>query len=455
MVQTAEEFLHTFTRNDLKHIAINLDIDFDSRTCKNDLIELIISDYFPDGELDKRRIKKILNMFYKYVLTGICKKMGGYGFSRLNTEELHDYIVEICFYEDDDEYDYEESEDFEEEDYFDSEDEDNEHLEEHIGDYDGYTPEVFLKLFVKNDLEYIAYHLDLEYDSPIRKSDLIELIASNHFPKGCLEEENIEIILDMFYKYQLKNIFGKIIEKKFFRLNTQELMYIIIEYFVSNKAEGEVFEEDAEDVFEEFGEEHYVDKFKVLIAGAQPVRTDNIELMRELEMMKNIIRSNPLFRLIPRYSTSIDNFMEDLSYFKPDLLHLTAHGNKGEILFEDERGEENPRKIEVIAEIIRIHNKDMNEDSLFGIILSSCHSEHDAVKLTKSVEFVIAMSDAIYVDSAIEFAEGFYSGIKLGKSIQDAFEMGRALIVDKKQKGIPQLLPKNKDFNQLRLNIFQ
>ena len=104
--------------------------------------------------------------------------------------------------------------------------------------------------------------------------------------------------------------------------------------------------------------------------------------------------------------------------------------------------------------MIDIHNKNKTDnDILYGVILSSCQSAKDAMKLAEKVHFVIAMSDEIFVDSAIEFAEGFYSALKSEKSIQDAFDTGIHFIKDDEEKSIPQLLPSNRNFNNAKFNI--
>jgi len=435
--------LSYFTVDNLKHIAYHLDIAYDRGIYKSDLIELINLNYFPDEQLNKRRIKKILKMFYKYQMEDICKKMGGWGYSSLNTEELYNYIVEICLSEDD--------ENFDNNDDYISEDDNV------TTDIEDYSSDDFLKLFMKGDLQHIADNFDIEYYPYANKDTLIELISSKYFPNGIMTESKIKVILDMFYKYELERIFDKIFDYSFTRINTAEVHDLIANHFRSSHIDEFFSEEEISDDVNEQNEENYsIVRIKILITGAQPVNTVDIELMNELEKMKDIIRSFPLFKLIPRYGSTPDNFNEDLSYFKPQILHLTAHGNKGEILFEDDRGKKNPRKMDMIADLIKIHNKNQTlNDSLIGLILSSCYSEVGAKKLVNSVNFVIAMSDSILVDSAIQFVEGFYSGIKSGKNIQDSFDSGLAYIIDKNEKNIPILLLKNIKCGEQKLIIYQ
>ena len=95
MVQSAEDFLNYFKKIQLEHIADNFYIEYNSSMSKSDLIELIIPEFIPDRRLNKRRIKKILDMFYKYQIKDICTKLGGEVFSDLNYEQLKNYIVEL------------------------------------------------------------------------------------------------------------------------------------------------------------------------------------------------------------------------------------------------------------------------------------------------------------------------------------------------------------------------
>lgn len=447
MVQSAEDFLNYFKKWQLEHIADNLFIDYVSSMNKSDLIDLIISEFLPNGLLNKRRIKKILDMFYKYQIKDICYKLGGEDFSGLNYEELKEYIANLTLDKEDEEFDEERLAII------------NSIREQYSESLEEYTPNDFLNYFLKDYLKHIADQLDIEYDYTDNKNDLIDLIASNHFTNDCLERNEIEIILDMFYKYELKEIFSKISEYSFSRFNYEELKDLIANHFLLSE---DYYDKDSEvDVDELFEEEVDFDEdsvkvIKVLLCGSQPKKTGDIDLLKEYEILEETIRSSPLFHLRSRYNITLDIFNTILSDFKPNILHLSAHGNKDEILFQDRNRELNPIKIDSIAGMIDIHNRNKTDDDiLYGIILSSCQSAKDAMKLAKKVLFVIAMSDEILVDSAIEFSEGFYSGLKSGKSIQDAFELGIALIEDEEQKRIPQLLPKNKDFSQVRLINYQ
>lgn len=446
MVQSAEDFLNYFKKWQLEHIADSLFIDYVSSMNKSDLIDLIISEFLPNGLLNKRRIKKILDMFYKYQIKDICYKLGGEDFSGLNYEELKEYIANLTLAMEDEEFDEERLAII------------NNIREQFSEPSEEYTPNDFLNYFLKDYLKHIADQLDIEYDYTDNKNDLIELIASNQFTNDCLERNEIEIILDMFYKYELKEIFSKISEYSFSRYNYEELKDLIANHFLLNEdySDEDSEEVDIDELFEEVVDydEDSVKMIKVLVCGSQPKKTGDIDLLRELQILEDIIRSHPYFHLKSRYNITLDIFDSTLSSFKPNILHLTAHGNKNEILFQDGNRDLDPIKIDSIAGLINIHNKnETGDDIVYGVILSSCQSAKDAKKLAKEVHFVIAMSDEILVDSAIEFAKGFYSALKSGKSIQDAFETGIHFIKDDGQKSIPQLLPSNQNFNNVKFNI--
>jgi len=449
MALTIEEFLQAFNRDQLYHIATNYELDCNSRSTKDELIKAI-QQTFQKQALVEDSIIDILDMFYKYQLKPVCRRLGGEGLSSLNTEELYDYIISLCL------ADYpDEDLDVEEDD-----------VEEDLIDKDPGTIfsilMSFLEPFKKDDLLHIADQLDLEISTSIKKDDLLDLILSEYSIDYPLEEQ-MENILEMFYKYELKNRFSKIFNFSLSNVTYQDLKSYIINHYIG---EYDYFETEEED--EDGSESSVISRIQlaqdyehsslpvwVLIAGAQPFNEDPIKLRTEIKKIKSVIQVDPTLKVVPRCSTTKSDLIEALSDYNPIILHLSAHGDKdGSIAFEDERGKSSNIKKKNVARIIAAHNNDRKTTvPLKGIILSNCFSEIGAKELTNSVDFVIAMSTSVEIDAAIQFTEGFYSGIREGYSIDAAFNMGIATINETSEQMIFKLLPKDRDFSNLRLVV--
>ena len=66
------------------------------------------------------------------------------------------------------------------------------------------------------------------------------------------------------------------------------------------------------------------------------------------------------------------------------------------------------------------------ETNIDLVFLNACYSEKQATAISKHVNCVIGMSDAIPDDTAIEFASTFYSSLGFGRNIKDAFDLAIA-----------------------------
>ena len=71
------------------------------------------------------------------------------------------------------------------------------------------------------------------------------------------------------------------------------------------------------------------------------------------------------------------------------------------------------------------------------VILNACYSEIQAKAIAKHIKYVIGMNQAIGDKAAIDFAIGFYQALGGGRSIEDAYKLGRVQI---QLQGIPEHL---------------
>lgn len=76
------------------------------------------------------------------------------------------------------------------------------------------------------------------------------------------------------------------------------------------------------------------------------------------------------------------------------------------------------------------------------VILNACYSAAQAKGISQHIDFVIGMTHAVADDAAIRFSEAFYRGIATGRSVQEAFDLGRisTRIPDEEQGSILRLL---------------
>ncbi|MGB5712204.1 MAG: formylglycine-generating enzyme family protein, partial [Waterburya sp.] len=63
------------------------------------------------------------------------------------------------------------------------------------------------------------------------------------------------------------------------------------------------------------------------------------------------------------------------------------------------------------------------------VLLNACYAEVQARAIVKHIDYVIGMKDTILDDAAIAFTTGFYDGLGYGRTIEDAFELGKNAIL--------------------------
>ena len=84
------------------------------------------------------------------------------------------------------------------------------------------------------------------------------------------------------------------------------------------------------------------------------------------------------------------------------------------------------------------------KDNLRCVVLNACLSLSQAQAIVAEIDCVVGMSAKIGDEAAIRFAGGFYRALGYGRSVQDAFELGRNEIdlAKLEEDAIPQLLVK-------------
>lgn len=69
-------------------------------------------------------------------------------------------------------------------------------------------------------------------------------------------------------------------------------------------------------------------------------------------------------------------------------------------------------------------------DSIRLVIFNNCFSSGQAEAVTEHIDCAIGMNVAVYDDAAREFAAQFYSAVAFGKSVQNAFEQGKLVLIN-------------------------
>jgi len=106
---------------------------------------------------------------------------------------------------------------------------------------------------------------------------------------------------------------------------------------------------------------------------------------------------------------------------QPHIVHFSGHGStQGEIVLEDAKGRPVTAPAAVLSDLFRIL-----KDNVRCVILNACWSQTQAEGIAAEIDCVIGMAREIDDDDALSFAGGFYRALGYGRSVAEAFDLGR------------------------------
>ncbi|MEL6441190.1 MAG: SUMF1/EgtB/PvdO family nonheme iron enzyme [Cyanobacteria bacterium J06621_8] len=166
---------------------------------------------------------------------------------------------------------------------------------------------------------------------------------------------------------------------------------------------------------------------KILFLAANPQSTTRLNLQEEARQIQEALDISELsreFELIQKWEVRAKDFRRALLRYRPDIVHFSGHGTgESGIIITEHPGE----------------SKTVTGDALAGlfaefpqvkcVLLNACYAEAQAQAIVSHVDYVIGMRDTIYDSAAIAFSIGFYDGLGYGRTIEQAFNLGRNAIL--------------------------
>jgi len=173
---------------------------------------------------------------------------------------------------------------------------------------------------------------------------------------------------------------------------------------------------------------------KVLFVAANPAGTSPLGLDEEIREITMKIRAseNPdSLELISRWAARPDDLLQALLQHKPHVVHFSGHGtNVEQLIVLDDLGNPKPVSKAALVHLFRIL-----KDNVRVVVLNACYSRPQAEAIAEIIDCTIGMNRPIGDFAAIVFAASFYRAIGFGRSVKEAFELGRAALL---LEGIPE-----------------
>ena len=184
--------------------------------------------------------------------------------------------------------------------------------------------------------------------------------------------------------------------------------------------------------------------FAVLFVAASPDHQAWLRVDREARAVRNALERSGLKRVIDlqvRMAVRPDDFLQALLSLRPRVVHFAGHGDAetGELLFEDDDG----RALPAAAEGLRVIFSQLR-GTVECVILNACHSRENAEAILASVPYVITTDGPLEDEAAITFSTGFYQALGEGRSVSEASEWGRGLLLlTRRGDGLPELMTRS------------
>jgi hypothetical protein len=190
---------------------------------------------------------------------------------------------------------------------------------------------------------------------------------------------------------------------------------------------------------------------KILFVGSNPDQASNLNLLKEINEVQRRTLSNTTdparFVVLPQLS--FEEFPITLFREKPDILHVSAHGSDGRLMFANEAG----RQICLDADTLNTFISDEFPPKI--VYMNACNSEAIGLSLLKKVPMVIGSTAPITNRSAISAAVVFYEHVLAGASVARAFEVCQKMIEVSMADAASMVLHKRENIEPEREILYQ
>src|SRR5512135_2808283 len=171
-----------------------------------------------------------------------------------------------------------------------------------------------------------------------------------------------------------------------------------------------------------------MNKIKILFLAANPTGTQPLQLDEEIRQITAKVRVaeyREFLELVSRWALRPDDLMQALLELRPHVVHFSGHGSSAqELILLDDRGNPKPVTKEALVHLFRTLT-----DNVRVVVLNACSTQPQAKALARIIDAVIGMSQPVGDEAAVVFAASFYRALGFGRTVKEAFELGKAALL--------------------------
>jgi hypothetical protein len=171
----------------------------------------------------------------------------------------------------------------------------------------------------------------------------------------------------------------------------------------------------------------------ILFVAASPVDLVDLQPRKEFFLLLHALadeldqtNKSDDYLIVPVFQSKVTDLTRAIQFFNPHYIHFVGHGSRSDgLYFENERGEAEPIPVQAIAQFFDLANKNIE-----AVILNACYSQHqaDAIKKAEPTIQLIATTQQIRNEDALNFSRVFYQSLFSDKDITQAFEQGKGIV---------------------------
>jgi hypothetical protein len=165
---------------------------------------------------------------------------------------------------------------------------------------------------------------------------------------------------------------------------------------------------------------------RLLFAYSTPLNVLPLRLGTEEKQIKEALRAitdRDKIHIDTIPAVELKDFSNAFNRYRPNILHISSHGNQEHIALENEKGQAITVDGDMLINIVKLAGKQLKI-----VVLNACESSKMAASLTDVVDVTIGMNMSIGDNAARAFAVQLYSSIGENIPIGLAFEQAKLAI---------------------------
>ena len=165
---------------------------------------------------------------------------------------------------------------------------------------------------------------------------------------------------------------------------------------------------------------------RLLFAYSTPLNVSTLRLGTEEKQIKEALRAitdRDKIHIDTIPAVELKDFSNAFNRYRPNILHISSHGNQEHIALENEKGQAITVDGDMLINIVKLAGKQLKI-----VVLNACESSKMAASLTDVVDVTIGMNMSIGDNAARAFAVQLYSSIGENIPIGLAFEQAKFAI---------------------------